>query len=150
MTDQYLIALSDDSHIGEARRSALRAAVRAGCGEAECGKASIIASELASNVLRHAKTGDILIGPLISGSERGVDIIAMDRGEGMFDVQRCLTDGYSTGGTLGHGLGAVRRLSADFDIYSRPGRGTVVFSRVAAKDREGHDVVAFSYRPSKN
>ena len=60
----------------------------------------------------------------------------MDRAQGMLDVQRCLTDGYSTAGTLGHGLGAVRRLSADFDIYSHPDRGTVVYSRVAAKDRE--------------
>ena len=48
----------------------------------------------------------------------------------MSDVNRCLGDGYSTGGTAGTGLGAVRRMSVEFDIHSVPGEGTVVMSRV--------------------
>ncbi len=50
----------------------------------------------------------------------------------MNDVSRCLGDGYSTGGTAGTGLGAVKRLSVEFDIHSVPGEGTVVMSRVGA------------------
>ena len=70
----------------------------------------------------------------ISPTHKAVDIIALDRGPGMSDLQRCLRDGYSTGGSLGQGLGAVRRLSTDFDIYSMPARGTAVYCRVAAEN----------------
>ena len=47
---------------------------------------------------------------------------------------RCLTDGYSTAGTPGTGLGAVRRLANEFDIYSAPGEGTIVMARFGARD----------------
>ena len=57
-------------------------------------------------------------------------------GEGMKDVERCLRDGFSTAGTPGTGLGAVRRLSALFDIFSAAGRGTVAVSRVGRKGDE--------------
>ena len=65
-------------------------------------------------------------------------MISVDRGPGIADLGRCLEDGYSTGGGAGEGLGAVRRLSTEWDVYSRPatetesgGGGTVVFSRIA-------------------
>jgi len=60
----------------------------------------------------------------------GIEIIAIDKGKGMTDVSRCLSDGYSSSGTAGTGLGAIRRLSSLFDIYSRPNAGTVVLSRL--------------------
>ncbi len=136
MNGQYLIALSDETQIGQARRTAAGVALQTGLGESERAKASIIASELATNVVRHAKAGEILVRSGIRGAEKAVEIIALDRGAGMSDVQRCLSGGYSTGGSLGHGLGAVRRLSTDFDVYSLPGLGTAVFSRVASEDCE--------------
>ena len=68
-----------------------------------------------------------------SSSHKAVEMLALDRGPGMADVPRCLGDGYSTGGSLGQGLGAVRRLSTDFDIYSMPERGTAVYCQVAAE-----------------
>ena len=55
---------------------------------------------------------------------------------GMQDTDRCLRDGYSTGGSAGTGLGAVRRLSSEFDIYSVPGQGTVVMARIGARPAE--------------
>ena len=39
-------------------------------------------------------------------------------------------DGFSTAGGPGNGLGAVRRLSAGFDVYTAPGDGTVVLARM--------------------
>jgi anti-sigma regulatory factor (Ser/Thr protein kinase) len=128
---QYSIALSDPSHVGESRRTATRAAKQAGLGEADSGKVSIIATELATNILHYAKAGEMMVRAWISPTHKAVDIIALDRGPGMSDLQRCLGDGYSTGGSLGQGLGAARRLSTDFDIYSMPERGTAVYCRVA-------------------
>jgi hypothetical protein len=71
----------------------------------------------------------LLIQRLDLATGATVEMLSIDRGPGMADVQACLTDGYSTGGTPGHGLGAVRRLSTDFDIFSTPA-GTVILSRV--------------------
>jgi hypothetical protein len=61
-------------------------------------------------------------------------LIALDRGPGIADLQRCMVDGYSGGGTRGCGLGAVRRLSTEFAIYSTQPAGTVVMSRVRSRN----------------
>jgi anti-sigma regulatory factor (Ser/Thr protein kinase) len=129
---QYSIALSDSSQVGESRRIATRAAEQAGLGEVDRGKVSIIATELATNIIRYAKSGEIIVRASSSPANKTIDIIALDRGPGMSDVPRCLSDGHSTGGSLGQGLGAVRRLSTAFDIYSVPACGTAVYCQIAA------------------
>ncbi len=131
---QHWIELSESSQIGEARRWATLLARRAGLDEAGCGKAAIVASEMATNVIRHASRGEMLI-QCNDVRRNSVELIAVDRGPGM-DVARCMADGYSTAGSLGQGLGAIRRLSATMDIYSAPSRGTAVFARIAAERHE--------------
>jgi hypothetical protein len=59
----------------------------------------------------------------------------------MHDIDRCMTDGYSTAGTPGTGLGAVRRLASEFDIHSEPGEGTVVMARFGAVQPVRHGAV---------
>ncbi len=83
----------------------------------DCSNAAIVATELATNIFRYAPGGEILLRSLKHGDTVGVEIMAIDRGPGM-DVAHCLEDGNSSGGTAGQGLGAVQRLSAEFDIYS--------------------------------
>ena len=96
------------------------------------GKVAIVATELANNLLRHAGGGELLLQTLGDDESPVVELLAIDRGPGMADVARCLADGYSTGGTPGTGLGAVRRLATEFDIYSAPGEGTIVMARFGA------------------
>ena len=96
------------------------------------GTVAIAATELANNLLLHAGGGELLIQTLGPTIRPRVELLAIDRGPGMSDVARCLTDGYSTAGTPGTGLGAVRRLASEFDIYSAPGEGTVVMARFGA------------------
>jgi anti-sigma regulatory factor (Ser/Thr protein kinase) len=103
--------------------------------ESDCAKVSIVASELAANVIRHAHRGELLMRAPSDSAGKAVEIIAIDRGPGMADPGRCLEDGYSTAGSLGHGLGAIHRLSARMDIFTEPGRGTAIYSRVEAKTR---------------
>jgi hypothetical protein len=55
----------------------------------------------------------------------------------MANLRECLADGYSTTGTSGNGLGAIRRLAAFSEAYSQPGRGTVVFALIANQQMEG-------------
>ena len=131
---QHRIPLTDSSRIGEARRIASHAANNAGLEAADAGRAAIIATELATNVIRHAVDGEMLVHVVDHPGAKGIELITIDHGPGIADVSRCMRDGYSTGGTNGHGLGAVRRLSTEMDIHSTPARGTVVYARVEAKN----------------
>ena len=123
---QVPLEIREESQVGQARRRAHTMAVNAGLDEDEANKASIIASEAATNLVKHGSGGEVLLRELRSG----IEVIAIDKGRGMADVSRCLSDGYSTSGTAGTGLGAIRRLSSVFDIYSRPSGGTAVVSRI--------------------
>lgn len=123
------IAATESSQVGEARRQATRLATTAGLDEAEAGKVAIVAAELANNLVRYGQQGELLLRTL--GDEvPGVELIAVDRGPGIANLRQSLEDGYSTGGTAGNGMGAIRRLSTEFDIYSAQPSGTIVFSRV--------------------
>lgn len=120
--------IDDASKVGEARRAAQTLASFQLDADA-AGKVAIAASELANNLIRHADGGELLVQCLGDDAHTVLELLAIDRGPGMVDVARCMTDGYSTAGTPGTGLGAVRRLSSEFDIHSRPGEGTVVMAR---------------------
>ncbi|MBV8138288.1 MAG: SpoIIE family protein phosphatase [Deltaproteobacteria bacterium] len=124
------IEIHDRSSVGEARRISSQMAERAKLPPAALGRVPLIVTELATNLLAHAQRGEIVLRLLPNQSGPGLEIIALDRGPGISDVSLCLADGYSRGGTRGCGLGAVRRLSTDFDILSRQPAGTVVMSRV--------------------
>jgi anti-sigma regulatory factor (Ser/Thr protein kinase) len=126
---QLRIPVSDDSDIGECRRSAKRLTDGHMFDEVSAGRVGIIATELATNIVRHAGRGEVLMQVLNDGSSPELELISIDKGPGMQDVDACLRDGYSTGGTAGSGLGAVSRLSSTFDIFSSLGQGTVVLSR---------------------
>jgi len=127
------VAVSDQSQIGEARRTAMRMANKAALSESECGTVGVVVTELASNLSKYASGGRILLQVLRRASGSCLEALAIDSGPGMADVQRCLRDGFSTSGTPGTGLGAVRRIATEFDVDSRPGRGTVVVARVGTK-----------------
>jgi anti-sigma regulatory factor (Ser/Thr protein kinase) len=130
-TAQVRVEVADISRVGECRRAAQGLARAHGFDDVGIGKAGIVATELANNLVRHAVSGELLIQVLDQGAAVELELIAIDRGPGMGDVQRCLRDGYSTAGTAGDGLGAVLRQSSTFDIHSVPGQGTVVLSRIA-------------------
>jgi anti-sigma regulatory factor (Ser/Thr protein kinase) len=125
------IPVTDPSQVSEARRAAASVAERNGFDAGDIGRASLVTTELATNLIKHGGGGEILVGPY-DDTSRGVEVLALDRGRGMADVQACLRDGYSSAGTPGHGLGAVVRQSHFIDIASWPGIGTAVLARLEA------------------
>lgn len=125
-----MVTVADPSQVSEARRVAAALARRLQFNEQTSGKLAIIVTEIATNALKHGGGGEILFRPVRSGTGGAIDILALDRGKGMANVQESLRDGHSTSGSPGTGLGAIRRLSDAFDIYSIPGQGTAVFSRL--------------------
>ena len=124
--------MAEASRVGEARRHAARVALECALGEVEAGRLAIIVTELANNLVRHAKRGHLLIGGRIA--EREVEVLAIDHGPGIENVEKSLGDGFSTGGTPGTGLGAVRRLATEFDLHSSVPEGSIVLARVRAAD----------------
>lgn len=128
MLQQYCVPVTHPSRVGEVRRLAVRLAEVAGLNESQRGAVAIAATELATNLSRYATAGRVLLQSLTPVAGACVELLAIDGGPGM-DVDQCLTDGYSSGGTSGTGLGAVKRLACSFDAYSRPGSGSVVMAR---------------------
>jgi anti-sigma regulatory factor (Ser/Thr protein kinase) len=124
--------IGDQSGIGEARRSALGMASAAGFDEKDAGKVAIAVTEAASNVLKHAGGGEILLRPL----DGGVEMLALDKGQGIANMAEAMRDGGSTAGTNGIGLGAISRMASVFDIYSLPGSGTVVLAQFYQSDSD--------------
>ncbi|MFN9476223.1 ATP-binding protein [Acidovorax sp.] len=125
--------MTDASCVGEVRRFCAKAVDDWGWSEVDAGRLSLIATELGTNLLRHAVQGELWIAA--PPAHREVEILALDKGPGMVDVQRSSQDGVSTGtGSPGTGLGAIRRLASDFDIHSTP-QGTLCLVRVRATGR---------------
>jgi anti-sigma regulatory factor (Ser/Thr protein kinase) len=125
------VPVVESSQPSAARFAAHDAAYAAGFGEEDSHRAGLIATELATNLVKHATGGELLVRDM-GGPSQTVELIAIDRGPGIDNIARSLADGHSTAGSSGTGLGAVQRLADSFDIYSEKPRGTVVLARVCA------------------
>lgn len=124
-------AVHDASQVSEPRRAAGRLAESLGFSENRAGKVALVVSELATNLAKHARGGELLLRPFDDGTGNplGIEILALDTGPGIPDIALSRRDGHLTSGTLGHGLGAVQRQSDFSDIYTQPG-GTAMLSRI--------------------
>ena len=125
----HAIAVEDASAVGHARRSAQRLAHELGFTATGAGRAALVATELATNILKHAGRGELLLRAL-APARPALELLALDAGPGMENVAACLRDGYSSAGSPGTGLGAIARLSQTFDLYSLPGTGTAVVAHL--------------------
>jgi anti-sigma regulatory factor (Ser/Thr protein kinase) len=158
VTRVWDVPVHDSTRVRDARVAAESAADHLGFDEARRAVAALVATELATNLLKHAGGGQILVdtvdaadtapaplgpgaapgvrGPLPAGDQgRLVQIVALDHGPGIPDLPAALGDGWSTTHSLGAGLGTCLRVAHDFDVHSAPGRGTVALARIGAVAR---------------
>jgi anti-sigma regulatory factor (Ser/Thr protein kinase) len=126
----FTVAIDDPSQVGEARRAAAGVAASVQLNETDAGKFALLVTEAATNIAKHAGRGEIMLRSIDGRDGRAVELVAIDGGPGIRDLDRALSDGYSTAGTSGAGLGAFSRLATRFDIYSSPGAGTVLAARI--------------------
>ncbi|HEX2225751.1 MAG TPA: ATP-binding SpoIIE family protein phosphatase [Candidatus Binatia bacterium] len=126
--------MADTSTVSEARRRATEIARGAGLDEISVGQVALLATELGTNLVKHAVGGQILIRKI---GDRGIELLSLDRGPGIGNIRECARDGYSTTGSPGTGLGAVARISSEYDIHSVPQKGTTVVARVLPGDALG-------------
>ncbi len=127
MAAQQRYEIAEASQVAFARRSIGELARGLGFGETPAGQLAIVVTECCTNLLKHAGSGELLVRPLMDGGERyGIELLSIDSGPGIHDLYRCFEDGYTTAGSPGNGMGAIRRLSDELDLWSMPGHGTVM------------------------
>jgi anti-sigma regulatory factor (Ser/Thr protein kinase) len=131
-------AIADASGVAYARRAAAEAARAVGLSETDTGRVALVVTEAATNILKHAGQGEILVRRVcVAEPDRfasyagasgiaGIEIFALDSGPGIHDLNAAFADGQSSTGTSGTGLGAIQRLSDELSVYSQPGLGTVI------------------------
>ncbi|MBV8534486.1 MAG: SpoIIE family protein phosphatase [Alphaproteobacteria bacterium] len=125
-----IVEVADSSQVSVARRAAGDAAQANGFDEASTGRIALIATELATNLVKHAAGGEIVIGTYVDGSGSGIELLSLDKGEGIADVARAFEDGVSSAGSPGNGLGAIRRQADQLAVFTRPKLGTAIAARI--------------------
>ena len=128
------IEVRHPAEVGAARRQTLAYAAELGF-PAQTGESlALVASELATNLLKHAQGGVLVLTPVSEPGRQGLQIETLDDGPGIADLNEALTDGFSTTGSCGYGLGSVNRLMDELDIQSRRGQGAHVTCRKWRRD----------------
>jgi anti-sigma regulatory factor (Ser/Thr protein kinase) len=129
MADVGWVRIDDTSAPGRARRVAAALAAELEFSQTRVAEIEIAVTELGTNLLKHAQDGVLLIRSVRAVVQAAVEIVAVDSGPGIADVDEALRDGRSSAGTLGVGLGAVTRLADVSSVLSEPGEGTIVTAR---------------------
>ena len=130
MTRHLRLEVTDRSGTGSARRAAVEFASGLDFDDRDSGRLALVVTELATNLVKHGGGGELLLRSLRVDDRRGIGVLSLDRGPGISDPREALQDGYSTAGTPGSGLGAVRRQSSVFDLYSRGATGCALLAEV--------------------
>ncbi len=118
------VAIRSEPDIARAVVEAKRIAQALGFTEQSANQVATAVSELARNIVKYADHGEVRFAEL--ADDRQLEIVVDDKGPGIADVEEALEDHFSSSGTLGLGLGGVKRLADEFALDSVPGRGTRV------------------------
>jgi anti-sigma regulatory factor (Ser/Thr protein kinase) len=128
---QIVFPILHASDVAAARRAGQKLADGLGFSEVQAGRLAIVITEAGTNILKHAGEGTLYIMRAQSGVDApGVDVLAVDSGPGILDIETSLRDGVSTAGTAGTGLGALRRQADEFDVWTARDQGSVFFMRL--------------------
>ncbi len=120
------LPLHSDEHVVMLRKVVRERTIELQFGLVDQTKLITAASEIARNTLKYGGGGEVRLHNLKLGMKAGVCLTFVDDGPGIADMEEALTDGYTSGGGLGLGLGGARRLVDDFEICTEPGQGTAV------------------------
>lgn len=138
------LSLTDQSGVAQARRATIKLAQSLGFSERYQADAALVATEAATNIIKYAGSGEILLRRYASGDVLGLELLALDRGPGIANLDAARRDGFSTGGSLGAGFGTMSRHSHLFDIYSVAGAGTAVLARIQNSKSHAADTSSYA------
>src|SRR5215510_4666555 len=126
MNNQLHFQIREVSAVAEARREVTGLARAVGFDASEIGRVALVVTEAATNLVKHTPQGQVLARAFDRDGVAAIEVLALDQGPGIANIGESLRDGYSTAGSPGTGLGAIKRLSDEFDIYSTPGKGVAI------------------------
>jgi anti-sigma regulatory factor (Ser/Thr protein kinase) len=127
--DMRWLRVEDPSAVSACRAAAASLTGRLRFSDTRADEIAIAVTEAASNLHKHAREGSLLLRIGRDGGTPGLELVTIDAGPGFRDTGMAMRDGHSTSGTLGIGLGAIRRLADFCDLYSVPGHGTALVAR---------------------
>ncbi len=127
--EEITVPIGSDTDIVKARQEGRRVAGVVGFSLTDLVLVATAISELARNIVRYARNGEISIRTITNSAHNGIEIIARDEGPGIKDIEQVLQVGFSTSAGLGLGLPGVRRLMDEFEIQSKLGHGTTVITK---------------------
>ena len=133
MNNQVHFNIREVSAVAEARREVTGLARAIGFDASEIGRVALVVTEAATNLVKHTPQGQVLARAFDRDGVATIEVLALDQGPGITNVGESLRDGYSTAGSPGTGLGAIKRLSDEFDIYSIPGKGSALVAQLRAR-----------------
>jgi anti-sigma regulatory factor (Ser/Thr protein kinase) len=136
------IQISDEAQVGAARRAVHDFAGRLGFSETEQAEIDIVVQEIGTNAAVYATGGGWLHYTTTLGSQPGLELFYWDAGPGIYDLDRAVRDGVSTSGSLGAGMGAIRRLMDEFDVYSTVKQTTRLSLSAARRTTHGTALLA--------
>jgi|SRR5260221_12760405 serine/threonine-protein kinase RsbT len=126
MENEARVAIGSAADIVTARQKGRSLAMELGFDGSDLTLIATAISEVARNIINHAKHGEVVISSANHGSKHGIVVIASDEGPGIPDVERAMQYGYSTNKGLGVGLPGAKWLMDEFEIVSKVGNGTKV------------------------
>ena len=126
MANETVVPINTDTDVVAARQKGRELASGLGFGLTDSTLLATAISELARNIIRYAKKGEILIASVQSGDRVGITVVARDNGPGIANISLSMQDGFSTSGGLGLGLPGVKRLMDEFHLVSDVNKGTTV------------------------
>jgi anti-sigma regulatory factor (Ser/Thr protein kinase) len=134
------MAITELSEVGAARQMAVDLCESRGFDETQAGKVGLCVTEAATNIVKHAGRGQIVLRLLEASNIFGLEILALDQGPGIANCAASLRNGTSTADSPGTGLGALKRLSDAFDVYAPEGKGCAIRMEMWAKGPPGEEV----------
>ncbi len=124
------VQVVDKSSSGAVRRAIETFAKKLEFDDTQRGRIALAVTEGANNIALHGNGGYVLFKQLDADFGNGIEVLFVDKGPGMHNISECFQDGFSTGGTMGQGLGAIRRNVDSYEIFSSRDRGTVLLARI--------------------
>jgi len=126
VANEAVVTINTDADVVAARQKGRELATELGFVSTDSTLLATAISELARNIIRYAKHGEILIASVQSGDRVGITVVARDKGPGIANMSLAMQDGFSTSGGLGLGLPGVKRLMDEFHLVSDANNGTTV------------------------
>src|ERR1700761_4186893 len=129
-TPHVAFTVADRSYLATVKKEIHRMAVGAGFEQKKIDQIDLVVAEMGSNLVKHTDGGEILAAIVHINGGTALEMISIDNGPGISEPEKMMQDGMSTAGTLGHGLGSIKRFSDVFELYTQREWGTILLSRV--------------------